>query len=390
MKKIITILLLIIVKIAYSQQLIDVAELTIKVKANSEEELYYGFAEGDQIVFSFQEADGNELKEVEISEYPDVAKFMDYKISKVENKKLNVLQNNVFKFRFKNSLLLKGRICRIKIQRIAGKEETKNFNTNVKWVVKYDTTWNTFTKDFVIGYDTVYLQKTRKEIEKEETLEEIVLDKNQRVHSTGNSNGNKAHVIFNLPPEVSTDNETKKVVSWAYWVGVGEESNKAWQQNKKSIGSLVSGVASVTFSPLGAYAIGQVTNLVLPNIGEDVQYALVDEMGKNNFYSGQQYRGWDFGKGVAGFRKFSERHNVRGYYFVVLANDNMIQPIDVNVKVSAIIEHKIYKDVAYTEMQVNPRYEKRVVKEPVISERTFPSTFDYVCSGCKIVSGIKK
>jgi hypothetical protein len=390
MKKVITILLTMLMNTSYSQQLIDVAELTIKVKANSEEELNYGFAEGDQIVFSFQEADGNELKEVEISEYPDVVKFMDYKTSKIENKKLNVLQNNVFRFRFKNSLLLKGRICKIKIQRIASKEETKIFNTNVKWVVKYDTTWNTFTKDFVIGYDTVYLQKTKKEIEKEETLEENVIDKSERVHSKGNSKGNKSSVFFSLPQDVLSDNETKKVISWAYWVGVGEESNKAWQQNSKNIKGLASGIASATLTPLGALAVGQIANLIIPTSGEVVQYGLVDEMGKNSFYTGQQYRGWDFGNGTAGYKKFNERVIKYGNYYVILLNENYIQSIDVNIKVSAILEHKIYKDVTYTEMQVNPRYEKRVVKEPVILERTFPTTFDYVCSGCKIVTGNKK
>ena len=50
---------------AYSQlQPIDVAELTIKIGSMGNEEMFYGFAEGDQILFSFEEVKGKELKEV--------------------------------------------------------------------------------------------------------------------------------------------------------------------------------------------------------------------------------------------------------------------------------------------------------------------------------------
>ncbi|MGL5888387.1 MAG: hypothetical protein ACRC3B_00800, partial [Bacteroidia bacterium] len=42
---------------------VDVTEQTLKISGNSEEILYYGFAEGDKILFSFSETDGKELKE---------------------------------------------------------------------------------------------------------------------------------------------------------------------------------------------------------------------------------------------------------------------------------------------------------------------------------------
>ena len=55
----------------YSQELIDVCEKTIKVAALSEEVFYYGFADDDKIVFSLEEINGKEVKEVEILEYPE-------------------------------------------------------------------------------------------------------------------------------------------------------------------------------------------------------------------------------------------------------------------------------------------------------------------------------
>ncbi len=51
----------------YGQTPVDVAESTLKVGIMGEEVFYFGFAEGDQIIFNFEEANGKELKELEKS-----------------------------------------------------------------------------------------------------------------------------------------------------------------------------------------------------------------------------------------------------------------------------------------------------------------------------------
>lgn len=372
-----TLLLLVLSKLSFGQNPVNVAELTIKLKANSQEEFYYGFAEGDQIIFSCEEASGKNINEIAVIEYPSTTKFTDFKASKVENKTINVINKGVYKFVLKNSHLLKGRICRVKIQRIPKSEELKDFNTTVKWVTEQDTTWNSYTKEVVVGYDTLYEQKTRKKLVLEEKYEEIVMDKNQRNHSQTNGNGNRTHVFFTLPPNEISNYETKEVVAWAYWVGVGEESNVAWQKNREVITSAAKGVASLTLSPLGALAIGAATDLVLPTMGEDVKYGLVDLENKNLYIAGLEYQGYDFGKGVAGYKRFTHESMMQGQYFVLLENDNIMTGIDVNVKVSAIVEHKKYEDETYTDMKVNPRYETKIITEPIIKTNKFPVTFDY-------------
>lgn len=373
----ITAFILFLMNSCFAQSAIDVADLTLKVKANSSEEFLYGFAEGDQIVFSFSEADGKEIKEVEISEFPDNSKYLGYEISKIDKKIINVIEKGVYKFRFKNTHLLKGRICQVKIQRIPATEATEKFNTNIKWVTEHDTSWNTYTKDFIAGYDTLFIQRTKKVLDKEEVIEEVIMDKSQRVHSSTNANGNKTFVFFTLPSNISTDLETKKVTAWAYWVGVGEESNKAWQQNREILSEAINVAAGIILTPLGALAAGTLTDLMLPTIGEDVRYGLVDETNKGYFMGGMEFRGYDFGKGVAGYKKFTDKGMCQGKFYVVLYNDNYMQGIDVNVKVSAIIERKVYKVVEYTDIQSTPRYEKRIIKDPILKARKFPATFDY-------------
>lgn len=377
MNKTALLLFLLIPSFCYGQNIVDVAELTLKIQANSTEELLYGFQEGDQILFSFEEVSGKDLKEVEILEYPESSKFMDYETKKVDKKTINVIDKGVYKFRFKNNNLFKGRICKIKIQRIPTSDAQTKFNTTIKWVTEQDTTWNSYTKDVVIGYDTVYVQKSKKVILLDEKYEEMIFEKTQRVHSKTNENGNKTSISFTLPTYLSSSHERKKIIAWAYWVGVGEQSNIAWRQNKKTIASAVQGVAGMTLSPLGAIALGTVTNLTLPTIGEDVSYAVVDQNNKDLFFSGYKYSGYDFGKGIAGYKRFLEPNLMQGEYYIVMENDNYLQGIDVDVKVSVIVEHKKFEDEPYTEIKINPIYEKKIITEPVIKTRKFPATFDY-------------
>src|SRR5258705_8896211 len=90
---------------SFPQTPIDVTDQTVKIGATKSEEIYFGFAGGDKIIFNFTESSGKELKEIEIMEYPDNSKFSDFKTSKIENKTLSVLKQSVYIFRFKNSAL---------------------------------------------------------------------------------------------------------------------------------------------------------------------------------------------------------------------------------------------------------------------------------------------
>ena len=373
--KLITIILIVLcfpISLYCQEQPIDVTDQTIKIGTNSEESLYYGFAEGDQIIFNFKEINGKDLKEIEIIEYPTNSKFSDFKATSIENKIIHVVKKGVYEFRFYNGNLLSGRICKIQIQRIPANANNKNFNTNVSWIIKQDTTWNTYTKDILVSYDTSYVQKTKKELANSSQKEELIIDKTQRVHSQSNENGNKTFLFFSLPSNKINEYQSTKVISWAYWVGVGEEANQAWKQNVQIVGGMVKGAASYYSSPLGALAVGAIVDLMTPKMGEDVYYAISDNSGKDNFMAGNEYRLWDSGKGVAGYKKFTASNLCQGTYFVLLSNDNYIQGIDVSVKVVAIIETNTYIDKQYTEQIIRPKYEKKIFRDPVITKTKIP------------------
>src|SRR5882672_10883408 len=125
-----------------AQTPIDVAESTLKVGAFGEEFFVYGFAEGDQLIFNFEEANGKELKELEILELPSTSRFMEYKAKKIENKTLRIPKTGIYKFRFSNGGI-GVRLCKYKIQRIPATPTTQKFDPTVYWHTIPDTTYTT-------------------------------------------------------------------------------------------------------------------------------------------------------------------------------------------------------------------------------------------------------
>jgi len=356
---------------AFAQQPIDVTDQTFKVGGMKTEEMYFGFAAGDQVIFTFYEADKKELKELEVIEYPSSSKFSDYKTSRVENKVFTIANNCVYKFVFHNSAL-SGRVCKIKIQRIPASDAYKNYNTNVTWVTKQDTSWNSYLKDVITGYDTTYEQLTRKELVRSEQSEELITDRTERVHSATNDNGPRTWVLIDLPHNSASSYQTRKVVSWAYWIGVGNEANEAWKKNMKTVSSLTKSVASLFTSPLGAFAAGALVELAVPKLGEDVFYAVTDQANKELFMAKSNYRLYDQGKGTGGYRKFTNEGFCQGRYYLCLYNDNIATGIDATIKIAAIVQTDYYEDKTHTEQKVTPRYEKKIFKDPVINTSKVP------------------
>jgi len=351
---------------AFGQEPIDVTEQTIKLGGMQEEELYYGFAAGDKIIFSFRETGGQEIKEVEITEYPGNSRFSAYKTSHVDNKTITVSTQGVYIFRIKNSALA-GRVCLIKIQRVPVSGDTRNFNTAVTWEMRPDTTYSTCTREAVIGYDTSYIQKTKKELVKTEISEDIIADKTERVHSRNNlQHKNYSILPVSLPQNEVTPFMTKTVRSWAYWIGVGKEASEAWLKNVNIIKNIASGASVILGgSPLAGIAIGTLATLAMPSMGEDVAYWFIpDYANARLFMEDKDFVQFDSGKGIAAYGKNTDR--TQGTFYIGLLNDNQVQGIDVNVKISVILETKYYEDKPYLEISLTPRYGKKTFSEPVI------------------------
>lgn len=118
--------------------------------------------------------------------------------------------------------------------------------------------------------------------------------------------------------------------------------------------------------------LGKIAELLTPKLGEDVSYAVTDQSNRDLFLANQSYRSFDHGKGVAGYRIFTNAALCQGRYFICLGNDNFMQGIDADVKVSAIVKTTYYENTTVTEPVVTPRYEKQLKKEPVVKTMSVP------------------
>lgn len=327
-----TLLFTILTTIAFGQTPIDIAENTLKVAPQSEEIFYYGLAEGDQMIFTFEEINGKELKELEIMALPSKSIFMDYKTKKIVNKILTIAETGIYKFRFANSNILAGRICKFKIQRIPADEKTKKFNTTVFKRTIYDTSYYNDQERFLVRADTFSSE---------------ILNQTAKVHSSTNANGNKTITNFALP---------QNTVSWSYYIGVDQAGQQAYEAATKQLSSNSTPILTklIGSSPLTALALGFTSYLSQIQKGEDIDYYLVEGQNANLFTAGQQFRYYKTGKVINDFAKMPP---LQGNLSFCFSNDNAVTGVTVLIKVTAIEVNAIYDTRQVKRMNVASRQE---------------------------------
>lgn len=368
MKKVLlTLFACLIAFVVVSQQNpIVIAELTIKIRGLGSEELFYGFAEGDRIIFDFEEINGKTLKEIKISENSENSKFMDYKISKIENKEIVVLQKSVYKFKIYNASL-RNRICKIKIQRIPKSEDFVRFNTNWRWETKYDTLYTIYTQDSIAGYDTTYINKTRKELASIDTVATELFSKTERVHSE-TAIGKTQYAYINVPlpqnqyyPTIFNPYQTTEVIAWSYWIGVGGKALAEYEKANRNFAQGISTIGALTgYGALASLAATGISMFSTPTLGDNVQYKFLTTL------NGATYT-FDSGNGIAASGRNTQL--LQGYFTIQLYNDNFMEGIDVTVKIACLQVKKTWKDIPHTKEVIKPRTVKVTKKKMTVKSR---------------------
>jgi len=330
-----------------------VNESTIILDHKQTKEIYFSFAEGDEIILDLKMVKGKHIKEVEIIEMPSNSIFSDYKVKQLNAKRVMIRNKGIYKFRFYSSSLTR-RVCKINIHRIPSSESTKKFDTNWKWETVRDTTYIPYSIDSITGYNTIKYKETKRELISSEKIEELLMDKTERVHSETNlDNYNYTNIRVNLPQSIITDLKEEKVIAWAYWIGVGKEAEEAYARNVSSITTLAKGVANTYGTPLSGIAIGAISELIMPKIGEDVSYWFIpDYENARLFMNNQRFLQFDQGKGIAAYGKNTDR--TTGAFYIALHNDNFTQGINVNIKIVVIKEVKEYEYKEYDRERKEP------------------------------------
>ncbi|OYU54190.1 MAG: hypothetical protein CFE25_16280 [Chitinophagaceae bacterium BSSC1] len=304
--------------VSFSQTPIDIAENTVKVSSQTDEVFYYGFAEGDQLVFNFEEVNGKELKEIEIMFMPSQSIYMEYKTKKIVNKTIQIRETGVYKFRFTNTNILSGRICKFKIQRIPGSEATRKFNTTVYNRTILDTSYADVQERFAVKSDTSF----------QEVLNDVIT-----VHSLTNSRPNKVVKPFTLP---------NNTIAWAYYIGVGEEGENMYRYATKELmrgSNNASKDFQIASNPLKALILGSYSYLRYLENGEKVLYHLMEGTNPNAYIEGKSY---DFIKSRKGINDYVKMDIVKNNLSFCLTNESLIFPINVAIKVMALKVDAVY------------------------------------------------
>lgn len=333
-----------------------VYEGTLKIKAMQDEDLYFGFAAGDQIVVQLTETDKKDLKEFEVVELPNSSKYKESDFHQIKDKYIAVSQKAVYQFTIKNGSL-GNRTCKIKITRIPADEKTAQFNTGWKWTTVYDTTYVSVAEDSIVGYDTLTTKRVARNLLSSELKEYDFLDKTISVPARGivKHDNPRMCVPINLPKLESTETCKQEVMAWAYWMGVGPSADNFFSRNK---GTLVNLSGLVTANPLAKLAIGVATALIIPDGSkiDPVWYAVTDEAGKAAFMEGKDFHALDYGRGKGSYGRFSEADQCQGPYYVCIKNENLHNSVDVTVKAVAIVKVETYKEKDHERTKTTPRY----------------------------------
>ena len=292
---------------------------------------------------------------MKIIELPNNTKFLDYKTSITIDKKINVSKTSVYQFKFNNGSLT-AKTFKVRIQRIPKNESTISFNTNWQWKTVYDTNYVAYTKDSLVGYDTSYITKNKKELVKVDTLISELFTKNERVHSeTAIGKTQYAYLNVNLPVNSYSPNsfnpyQSTELISWSYWVGVGQNAKDEYNKSNSSFKSGISAISSISgYGALASLALNGVSMISSPNVGDNVQYKFVS-------YRNGVKSIFDSGNGISATGRNTSL--LQGGFTIELFNDNFRDGIDVEVKVVCVQIRKTWENKKITEQLVKPRYIK--------------------------------
>lgn len=363
-----TLLLFTTVRIMVSaQDSVLLTESTICLKHNQSESFYFGFTQNDLILFNVEETNGKSISEVSVSEEEGSLLYHDINTEKV-SKRIKVVRENVYEFKITNNNLLK-RTYRIRILRIPGSLESANFNTGWEWKVVYDTTYLYYKEDSLVGRDTTMYYEIVKEIKDKRTEEITLVDQNESVKAKGlTGNGNpRVSIEVTLPKEESQNLLNKRIVAWAYWIGVGDNANSAWKNIIKSGATIVGGVYG---SQLGAFLAGAVTELALPsNTDQTITYSITDATNRNLFLQGNPFVYIKTGNGSGGYGRIEGNKMSQKKYYINLLNPNQLKKVSVTVKAVALVEITEYENKEYQRQRITPRYVSVTRKEMSITKK---------------------
>lgn len=338
---------------AFPQDTILLMEATVSIKASTTESFYFGFTKGDRIIFSVNEVNRKEISNITVSKCPESVVYSSEKESSI-SKSILVMEENVYEFKISNTSLLKKNKIKVIIQRVPSSNETRNFNTAWEWKTVYDTVYQYYKEDSLVGHDTIFYTETIKEIKNKRTEETVLVDRTENVKSKGIVVHDNPRVAIEvvLPIPQKEDLHEESIVAWGYWIAVGKNANTLWNNAIK----VTSTVGYAFTGGIAGLLLGGASNIEIPATSEKVQYSITDKENSTLFMNGSDYHYIKNGYGSGGYGLIDGKNLKKSVFYINLYNDNIHNRIDVTVKASVIMSIIDYEYKTYTRYKIKPQY----------------------------------
>ncbi|KAA9340033.1 hypothetical protein [Adhaeribacter soli] len=318
---------------------VPVADLVVKVPGTAEAEnwakthpneafkwpvFYYGFQKGDEVLIDLK-TENRATYFLEVKEYGSGSViYSTHNLTKLRKLKLPVSKKTVYEFTIQSEEE-EPSSCKFTLQRIPGAGQPKEFNTNVTWQMKPDTTF-TYVNEKVLVKTGLQPQ--------------VVVDKTFRVFSQASiGNPSRVTVPFKLPA---------KTKHWVYWIGVGQESVKELEEMTKTIskgGAVVLG----GLSPVAAFGMGLLPQLPQVKSSGYVDYLFMNKTAVPGFEKDGVRKPFSFAQGnavVSDYGKITAAQTPKtsdGMLYLGVENKNTVTGLDVNVRIVAVAPEEVYE-----------------------------------------------
>ena len=273
-------------------------------------QFYYKLLSGTSLTMKY-DVTSYTLNRVRVYEYPNTELYNDFR-TKGDETEMMIPRDGIYVVEFENNGISK-RMVNYEIS-VTNPDNMPSYDTKVSFKTVFDTINGASSLGKVIYLDSSFVD---------------VLDQKVLVNSQSNlTSPPTAIVAFNLP-----DNAIK----YSYYIGVSQEGVEEY---KKSVNDLANSSATMLASvdPLIGLLLTGVSSIGTLTGGEDIQYYLVENTpwngNSNLFMAGQPFTSIRNSK-VYNDASVVDKINSRNLAFC-LYNDNMVQSVDVYIKVKAI------------------------------------------------------
>ena len=329
-------------------------------KINGEQRFFYAFEAGDQILFDLELLKGNLVKEVEIAVHKGGSCWRAERLTTATQKSLTVPKRAIYVFRIRSG---GSKTVSLKIRRVPVHSSRTRFNPYVRWKTVVDTLRPHFRLEQTTIYDTTYQTHYRRILYKKSQQMTTLLSRTERVSSHTNlQHDNETSVMVELPVLQQNEQIEERFLGGAYWIGVGQEGLEHYNKElKKFLASAASKIMSHNL--LAGLAVGAYAVAVNPPQGDNIVYQLWSQSDKSKKLEAA-------GNVTAAFGRFVI-HKAR-HLSLDLKNDNLINGLNIHLKLVVVTEQKHYRQEAYQERIITPLVQSEIKGKVHLVERQIP------------------